>query len=68
MADRYQQLVNTPVGQLVSKQIGLPNPAQLERYEPGQPVISGPVALGRRRARGSDAASRRCSRPCTPRS
>ena len=46
MADRYQQLVNTPVGRIVSKQIGLPAPVRLERYEPGQPVISGPVLLG----------------------
>jgi 3-oxoacyl-[acyl-carrier protein] reductase len=46
MADRYQQLVNTPVGRLVSKQVGLPQPIRLERYEPGQPVISGPVLLG----------------------
>ncbi len=46
MSDRYVQLVNNPIGKLVSKNIGLPQPAQLERYEPGQPVISGPVALG----------------------
>ena len=46
MSDRYQQLVNTPVGKIVSKQIGLPNPVKLERYERGQPVISGPVLLG----------------------
>ena len=46
MADRYQQLVNTPVGRLVSKQVGLPQPLKLERYEPGQPVISGPVLVG----------------------
>ncbi len=46
MTDRYQQLVNTPVGQIVAKQIGLPNPTPLERYEPGQPVIAGPVLLG----------------------
>jgi 3-oxoacyl-[acyl-carrier protein] reductase len=46
MADRYQQLISTPIGQLVSKQIGLPNPARLERFRPGQPVVSGPVALG----------------------
>ena len=32
MSDRYQQLVNTPVGKIVSKQIGLPAPAKLERY------------------------------------
>ncbi|MGI8507054.1 MAG: 3-oxoacyl-ACP reductase [Solirubrobacteraceae bacterium] len=46
MTDRYQQLVNTPVGRIVSRQIGLPNPPTLERYEPGQPVIAGPVLLG----------------------
>ena len=27
MADRYQQLVNTPIGQIVAKQVGLPQPA-----------------------------------------
>jgi 3-oxoacyl-[acyl-carrier protein] reductase len=46
MSDRYQQLVNTPIGRVVSKQIGLPAPVSLERYEPGQPVVSGPVLLG----------------------
>ena len=51
MADRYQQLVNTPIGRIVAKQVGLPNPPRLRRYEPGQPVIDGPVLLGA--ARGS---------------
>ncbi len=46
MADRYQQLANTPIGRIVTKQIGLPNPPRLERHAPGQPVISGPVLLG----------------------
>jgi 3-oxoacyl-[acyl-carrier protein] reductase len=46
MSDRYQQLVNTPIGKIVSKQIGLPAPVRLDRYEPGQPVVSGPVLLG----------------------
>ncbi|MDQ6745969.1 MAG: 3-oxoacyl-ACP reductase [Actinomycetota bacterium] len=46
MSDRYQQLINTPVGRIVSKQVGLPQPARLERYERGQPVIDGPVLLG----------------------
>jgi 3-oxoacyl-[acyl-carrier protein] reductase len=46
MSDRYQQLVNTPIGKIVSKQIGLPAPIKLERYERGQPVIDGPVLLG----------------------
>jgi 3-oxoacyl-[acyl-carrier protein] reductase len=46
VSDRYQQLVNTPVGKIVTKQIGLPSPVELERYGRGQPVISGPVLLG----------------------
>jgi 3-oxoacyl-[acyl-carrier protein] reductase len=46
MADRYQQLINTPIGKIVSKQVGLPTPVELERYEPGQPVIDGPVLFG----------------------
>jgi 3-oxoacyl-[acyl-carrier protein] reductase len=46
MTDRYSQLVNTPVGRIVSKQVGLPTPVKLERYTPGQPVVRGPVLLG----------------------
>src|SRR5947209_10316879 len=44
--DRYQQLINNPIGKFVSKQVGLPSPVQLERWEPGLPVIDGPVLLG----------------------
>jgi 3-oxoacyl-[acyl-carrier protein] reductase len=46
VADRYQQLVNSPFGRVISKQAGLPAPVPLERHEPGQPVISGPVLFG----------------------
>jgi 3-oxoacyl-[acyl-carrier protein] reductase len=46
MSDRYSQLVNTPIGKIVTKQIGLPSPVKLDRYERGRPVISGPVLLG----------------------
>jgi 3-oxoacyl-[acyl-carrier protein] reductase len=46
LSDRYQQLVNTPIGRIVSKQVGLPQPVKLERYEPGQAAVSGPVLLG----------------------
>jgi 3-oxoacyl-[acyl-carrier protein] reductase len=46
MSDRYRQLINTPIGKVVSRQVGLPAPIPLERYERGQPVISGPVLLG----------------------
>jgi 3-oxoacyl-[acyl-carrier protein] reductase len=46
MPDRYQQLVNTPLGRLVSRQVGLPAPPILERQGPAgavSPVVSGPV-------------------------
>jgi 3-oxoacyl-[acyl-carrier protein] reductase len=43
MADRYSQLVNAPVVGTVAKQLGLPQPVSLDRYQPGQPVVAGPV-------------------------
>lgn len=46
MADRYQQLVNTPIGKLIAGQVGLPSPPMLERFGPGQPLISGTVLVG----------------------
>jgi len=46
MPDRYQQMINTPLGRLLSKQVGLPQPVELERYTRGRPVIDGPVLLG----------------------
>lgn len=46
MTDRYQQLVQTPIGRRLVKQLGLPNPIPLQRYEPGMPVVSGPVLVG----------------------
>jgi 3-oxoacyl-[acyl-carrier protein] reductase len=46
MSDRYSQLINTPVGRIVSKQVGLPAPVKLRRFQPDQPVIDGPVLIG----------------------
>jgi 3-oxoacyl-[acyl-carrier protein] reductase len=46
LADRYQQLIETPPGRFVSKQFGLPQPQRLRRYEPGQPLLEGPALLG----------------------
>jgi 3-oxoacyl-[acyl-carrier protein] reductase len=46
MTDRYQQLIDTPVGKILAKQVGLPQPVKLDRYEPGQPVVDGPVLFG----------------------
>ena len=68
MADRYQQLINSPVGRIVSKQIGLPSPVTLERFQPGQPVIYGPgAARALPPARRSPARWPRCWRRSAPR-
>ena len=32
MSDRYQCLTQTPVGQLLAKNLGLPNPVPLDRW------------------------------------
>ena len=46
MSDRYAQVVNSPLGRLLAPRVGLPTPVELERYAPGQPVITGKVMLG----------------------
>lgn len=44
--DLYSQVVNSRVGGLVAGNVGLPQPVELDRYEQGQPVITGEVLLG----------------------
>ena len=46
MSDRYQSLIHTPVGQLLAKNLGLPNPVELERYTEGDPLVQGTVVVG----------------------
>ncbi len=46
MSDRYQSLIHTPVGQLLAKNLGLPNPVELERWEAGAPLVRGTVVVG----------------------
>lgn len=46
MSDKYQGFVNTPIGRLLVKNLGLPNPVPLERYTPGDPLVDGTVLLG----------------------
>ena len=46
MSDRYQSLIHTPVGQLLAKNLGLPNPTRLERWTEGAPLVTGSVAVG----------------------
>jgi 3-oxoacyl-[acyl-carrier protein] reductase len=46
MSDRYSSLIHTPVGQLLAKQLGLPNPVELDRYKEGGPLVEGTVLVG----------------------
>src|SRR4051794_1240388 len=46
MSDRYQDFVSSPVGRLLVKNLGLPNPVRLERYVAGSPLVDGTVAVG----------------------
>ena len=46
MSDRYQGFVQTPIGKLLVKNLGLPNPVQLERYADGEPLVDGTIAVG----------------------
>jgi 3-oxoacyl-[acyl-carrier protein] reductase len=46
MSDRYSQLVNLPVAGDLAKRIGLPQPVPLDRYAPGDPLVTGRVLLG----------------------
>ena len=46
MRDRYHSIANSGLGGRVVKGLGLPQPAEIERHEPGKPVVSGPVLLG----------------------
>jgi 3-oxoacyl-[acyl-carrier protein] reductase len=46
VSDRYLNLVNSPIGSAVASRVGLPRPAVLRRYEPGAPLLPGPLLLG----------------------
>ncbi|MGA8992902.1 MAG: short chain dehydrogenase, partial [Nocardioidaceae bacterium] len=46
MSDRYQSLIRTPVGQLLAKRLGLPDPVPLRRWREGDPLVPGTVGLG----------------------
>src|SRR5215472_12266971 len=46
MTDRYQDFVSTSLGKLLVKNLGLPNPVPLDRYDAGSPLVDGTVAVG----------------------
>jgi 3-oxoacyl-[acyl-carrier protein] reductase len=46
MSDRYQRFAESRPGRLVVRRLGLPDPAELRRHEPGAPVLHAPALLG----------------------
>ncbi len=46
MADQYQTFAKSPIGKFVIKNLGLPSPIELDRFESPTPVIKGAVLLG----------------------
>lgn len=45
-SDLYSQVVNSRIGSLLAGNVGLPQPVELDRFRPGDPVVSGEVLLG----------------------
>ncbi|MFJ4026128.1 3-oxoacyl-ACP reductase [Paenarthrobacter sp. NPDC089989] len=45
MTDKYTQIVSRGLGRDVARKLGLPQPVLLRRYQPGDPLISGPVLV-----------------------
>jgi 3-oxoacyl-[acyl-carrier protein] reductase len=45
MTDTYTQLVSRGLGKDIARKLGLPQPVPLRRYQPGQPLIVGPVLV-----------------------
>lgn len=46
MTDRYQSLIQNPIAQFLVKNLGLPNPPELERWRGSGPLVDGTVLLG----------------------
>ncbi|WP_166168937.1 3-oxoacyl-ACP reductase [Acinetobacter sp. SA01] len=46
MTDQYQTFAKSPIGKFVIKNLGLPSPTFLERFESGTPVVKGAVLFG----------------------
>lgn len=45
MTDKYAKIVSKGLGKDVAKRLGLPQPVELRRYQPGAPLIAGPVLV-----------------------
>ena len=52
MSDRYGDFVQSSIGKKVAKNLGLPMPVDLDRFDSGQPLVRGSVLVSR--ANGGD--------------
>jgi 3-oxoacyl-[acyl-carrier protein] reductase len=57
MTDKYTQLVSHGLGKNVARKLGLPQPALLRRYKPGQALITGPILVQGATAEADDLAA-----------
>ena len=48
MSDKYQGFIQSPIGKVLAKNLGLPSPMKLERYTAGAPLVDGTVLVGGR--------------------
>ena len=46
MTDQYQTFAKSPIGKFVIKNLGLPAPINLDRFESATPVVKGAVLFG----------------------
>ena len=46
MSDHYQSFANSAFGKLIIKNMGLPSPVNLDRFDASKPLINGAVLLG----------------------
>ncbi|WP_137295257.1 3-oxoacyl-ACP reductase [Nocardioides dongxiaopingii] len=46
MSDKYQGFTSTPVGRILVRNLGLPDPTRLERWTEGAPLVDGTVLVG----------------------
>jgi len=48
MSDKYQAFTQSRIGKLLVKNLGLPSPTKLDRYNAGDPLVRGTVLIGGR--------------------
>lgn len=46
MSDQYQAFAKSPIGKFVIKNLGLPSPTFLERFESASPMVKGAILVG----------------------